>query len=103
MDFDYLDSGILGGEEEEEGSRVSTSASFEVEDVDVEKRQRDRSASIYENFVSEVVDDFEEVFSVEDVVREISPPYSSDEIESTLEYAVDEGLLVKEDDSYTTS
>jgi hypothetical protein len=107
MDFEYLsrdasDSIMSEGEEEDEGFGKFSSVPLML-NGDAEEQLERRRKHVYENFVSDVLDELEEDFEVEDVQEAIRPPYNSEEISNALEYGVDKGDLVREDDTYNFS
>ena len=105
MQPSYLGGENLRDEEEEENEEFtdfSISSGFKMRDIDIETRETQRNANIYENIISSAVDNLEGSFRVEDVRNEIRSPYSLEEVEGALEYAVEEGELTREDELYVS-
>jgi len=70
-----------------------------VSDQEVEKALERKYSHVYSTFVEPVLETGEE-FSVQELMNEIRPPYSEDEIQGALQYGVEnKGLEYVSSDS----
>lgn len=86
--------------DEEEGQRLSYGAAHGLDPSEEKLRKaRNRKAEhVYETFVRPLLEDLGEDFSEEEVHENIRPPYTEEEINRALEYGLEEGSLVYDEE-----